>query len=660
MLQFCGATLLALSGLLLFAGCDNNPQHQPWREEREDHTPWRVFYWTQVGDVRSLDPQKSYDQVSNRILEPIHDCLLEYEVMKTRPYTLGPCLLEEVPKPQPGADGSMTYHCALKPGILFHDDPCFRHGKGREVVAQDVQYAFQRLSDPQVESPFFSNLADYVAGMQEAYDTAKKAGGKLDYDEVKVSGIEILDPHHFDLKLSKPYPQILYWMAMHCTTPVAREAVEYYDGKPHPDGPHGETAVRPLFEFHPVGDGAFQMKEWVPGQWIRVVRNDHYKTMVFPSGGWPAELDPICRPLAGHALPLEDEVQFTFFRELMPQWILMRQGYLDRFSAMKDAANSIVTASKDLAPKWTARGMKLTTSTEVSTFWMSFNMQDPVVGTNRKLRQAISCSFDPQGFVDLLYGGVAPVAQQLLSPGIPGYNPNFRNPYGPNVEKARRLIAEAGYPGGIDPKTNRPLEISMDGTAMGAEERQLMEYTQRQIEQCGIKITVIEDTFARMMEKEDEGNFQMVAESGWGADYPDPENYFFLFYSKNFPPAGKNTNRYNNPEFDRLFEKMAAMENSPARLEIIKKMNEILIEDTPIVPEFNKAGYVVSQPWAPRIQDNMMMDGGDVKYQPIDPKMRAQLQPEWNRKPHWPIAAALVVIAAALAYAIAINRKRNV
>jgi peptide/nickel transport system substrate-binding protein len=160
MWPFRGAALLALSGLLLSAGCDNNPQQKPWRETREDGTPWRVYYWVQVGDVRSLDPQKSYDQVSNRVLEPIHDCLLEYEVMKTRPYTLGPCLLEEVPKPQPGADGSVTYHCALKPGILFHDDPCFRHGKGREVVAQDVQYAFQRLCDPHVESPFFSNLAE--------------------------------------------------------------------------------------------------------------------------------------------------------------------------------------------------------------------------------------------------------------------------------------------------------------------------------------------------------------------------------------------------------------------------------------------------------------------------------------------------------------------
>jgi oligopeptide transport system substrate-binding protein len=660
MLQLCRATALAAASLLFLAGCDNNPQQKPWKNKRDDGSPWQIYYGVMNGDVRSLDPQKSYDEVSQFILEPVQDCLLEYEVMKTRPYTLGPCLLEEVPKAEPGADGSVTYHCALKTGIFYHDDPCFPEGKGREVVAQDVQYAFQRLCDPKLESPFFSNLADYVQGMQEAYDAAKKTDGKLDFDKTKVSGIEVLDAHHFDLKLKKPYPQIIYWMAMHCTTPVAREGVEYYDGKSHPDGPHGEMAVRPLFEFHPVGNGAYQLEEWVRGQRFRLVRNENYKTMVFPSGGWPAELDPICRPLAGHALPLTDEVQLTAFRELMPEWLLMRQGYLDRFGAMKDAANSLVTATKELAPKWAKRGMKLSTSTDVSTFYMSFNMQDPVVGKNRKLRQAISCSYNPQGFIDLLYGGVAPVAQQLLSPGIAGYDPNFHNPYGFNVEKARRLIAEAGYPGGIDPKTGRPLEITLDGSATSAEERQLMEYTQQQIEQCGVKVNVVEDTFARLLEKEDEGNYQLLTGSGWGADYPDPENYFFLFYSKNFPPAGKNINRYKNPEFDQLFEKMATMENTPERLKIIKRMNEILIEDTPIILEFNKAGYVVSQPWAPRIQYNMMMPGGDVKYQPVNAAMRAEKQKEWNHQPKWPIAAALAGIAALLGCAIAINRRRNV
>jgi ABC-type transport system substrate-binding protein len=417
--------------------------------------------------------------------------------------------------------------------------------------------------------------------------------------------------------------------------------------------------VRPQFAFHPVGNGAFQIKEWVRGQRFRFVRNPNYKTMVFPSDGWPPEREALCRPLAGKALPLVDELQLTVFRELLPQFLLARQGYLDRFAAQKDAVNSLVTASRELSPKWKARGMFLSVQYEVSTFYMSVNMQDPLLGKNKKLRQALSCAYNPQGFIDLLYGGVAPIAEQFLSPGIPGFEPKYKNPYGFNVEKARKLIAEAGYPGGRDPKTGQPLEITLDGAASGSEERQLLEYTQRQIEQCGVKVKVVENTFARLLEKEDQGNFQLLSGTGWGADYPDPENYFFLLYSKNFPPEGKNISRYSNPEFDALFEKMSTMENSPERMAIIKQMNEIIAEDVPQILEFHKSGYIIEQPWAPATHYNVLLEGG-FKYRPVDVAMRAQKRREWNPVPMWPIAVALGVVVAGLGYGVAINRKRNV
>lgn len=651
------ACALLVGGLL--AGCGNDPNPTPYHETREDGTPWKVYYGVTTEEVRSLDPQVLYDMVSRRILEPVQDTLLEYEAMKTDPYEVGPSILAEVPKPVPNADGTVTYQCRMKPGIFYHDDPCFPGGKGREVVASDVQYAFQRLCDPALQSPFFSNLADYVDGMQETFDTAKKAGGKVNFDTMKVRGVEVLGTHDFNLKLSKPYPQIIYWLAMHCTTPVAREAVEYYDGKPHPDGPDGKMEVRPQFAFHPVGNGAFQIKEWVRGQRFRMVRNPRYITSVFPSEGWPPEREALCRPLAGKPLPLVDELQFTVFRELLPQFLLARQGYLDRFAAQKDAVNSLVTASRELSPKFKARGMKLSKQYEVSTFYISINMQDPLLGGNKKLRQALSCAYNPQGFIDLLYGGVAPIAEQILSPGIPGFDPKFKNPYGFNLEKAKQLIAEAGYPGGRDPKTGQPLEITLDGVAGGSEERQLLEYHQRQFEQCGIRVKVIENTFARMLEKEDQGNYQMCSGTGWGADYPDPENYFFLFYSKNFPPEGKNISRFHNTEFDSLFEKMATMENTPERLAITKRMNDIFAEEVPVILEFNKAGYIIEQPWAPATHFNVMLEGG-MKFRPVDPVMRAQKQREWNPVPKWPIAVALGVIVAGLGLGVAVNRKRNV
>jgi ABC-type transport system substrate-binding protein len=380
----------------------------------------------------------------------------------------------------------------------------FPAAKGRELVARDLHYAFQRLSDPALQSPVFANLAEYVAGMNDAFEAARKSG-KFDYDTDMVRGVELVDSHTFKLHLVKPYPQILYWLAMSFTAPVAREAVEYYDGLAHPDGPNGKTVQRPPFRTHPSGREPSRVAEWVPGQRYRLVRNPNYHTVVFPSDGWPAEREASNRPLAGRSLPLVDEVQLTIFKELLPIWLLTRQGYLDRMGVMKDAANSALTGNSELTPQLKERGMKLNRILEVSTFFFTFNMQDPLLGQNKKLRQAISCAYDPKGFVDILYGGVAPVAQQLVPPGIFGHNKDFQNPYGHNLEKGKRLLAEAGYPGGIDPATGRKLEITMDVTATGGEERQLAEYEQRQLEQLGIRVRLIENTFARKLEKEDQG-----------------------------------------------------------------------------------------------------------------------------------------------------------
>lgn len=648
-----GFLLLLLAWTL--AGCSNDPSPKPLHTTRPDGSPWVVRYWYLPDEVRSLDPQVTYDMISRTVVEPVMDMLLTYHPMKTDPYELMPQMLAEMPTHTADADGGVTYHCRLQQGIPFHDDPCFPGGKGREVVAEDVHYSFQRMCDPALESPFFSSLADYVVGMNEATATAK-AAGRFDFNSNRVSGVIVRDRYAFDLKLRKPYPQIVYWLAMHATTPTAREAVEYYDGKAHTDAA-GKTEQRPLFRFHLVGHGPFRVAEHINGSRWRFVRVEGYKTERFPEGGWPPDLEAADRPWAGHSLPLVDEVQIPVFRELLPVWLLGRQGYIDRVGVMKDAANAAITTSSELAPKYRDRGFRLIRVVEPSTFYMVFNMQDPLLGQNKKLRQALSCSYDPQGFSNMMYGGVAPVAQQLLCPGLFGFDKDFRNPYGFDLEKAKRLLAEAGYPGGRDPKTNEPLEIAMDVVANGGEERQLAEYEQHQFEQIGVHMRVIENTFARQLEKEDQGNFQLATGSGWGADYPDAENFFFLFTKASFPPEGKNSCRYVNPEFEKLFAQMATMENSPERLTLIRRLNDILLEDCPMVLNFHKGYYVLTPPWSPITHMNLMLEGG-LRYTWVDVAQRARMRREWNPMPVWPLVLLVGLVVLAAGYAVRINRRR--
>jgi len=658
----CAATALSiLIATLVMSGCDSNPHPKPLRETRPDGSPWVVRYGVLSEDPRSFDPQFAYDQMSRRAMEPVYDTLIEYHPFKTEPYEVIPGMLAELPKKEVSADGRFSYLCRLKEGIRFHDDACFSGGKGREVVAEDVHYAWLRMCDPKVESPFIGPIGEAVSGMLEmntAADAASKAAEKagqpipkFDYSQ-KLAGIEVLDRFQFRIHLKRPFPQLIYWLAMHATTPVAREAVEYYDGQKH-DG-----ELRDDFrKFKAVGHGPYRVAEYIPRQRVRLVRVDGYQTVKFPTDGFPPEKAEWLQTLAGKPLPFIDEVSFSIMRETIPIFVLARQGYLDGMAANKDSFAALLTAERGLAPKYKARGMFLERDAEPSTFWIALNMENPVIGKNKRLRQALSCAYDPKTYSEIFYSGVAPVATQIVPPGIFGFDRVRVNPYGYNTERARKLMAEAGYPNGRD-SGGRQLELTIDATSSGSEDRQRSEFDQRCMETLGIKVRISENTFARLMDKQDDGNYQISTSAGWGADYPDPENYFFLFYTKNFPPAGKNYTRYSNPEFDQLYEKMAAMENSPERLEIIRRMNDILAEDVPVIPTFNKEFYTVVQPWARRTHNNLMLEGG-VKYLVVDPKMREELRGQWNRKPVWPLGIIGGLLIGGTIYAVRWNRRRN-
>lgn len=643
----------ALVFTLIFAGCGNDPNPAPLRQTRADGSPWLVRYSGMSEDPRSFDPQFFYDQMSRRVMEPVYDTLLEYHPMKTDPYEVRPALLEELPKKEVSPDGKISYFCRLKTVNRFHDDPCFPGGKGRMVKAEDVHFAFQRLCDPKVESPFLSNLAEYIPGMNEAHDAAQKSGA-FDYSK-PLAGIEVLDELSFRVHLSKPYPQIIYWLAMHCTTPVAREAAQYYDGKPH-DG-----QVRPDFhKFHAVGTGPFRVAEYTPRQRVRLERVEGYQSTTFPGDGFPPEKAAWLQTLAGKPLPLVDEVHFAILRETIPIFILTRQGYLDGMGVNKDAFNAMLTPRHELTEKYRARGMMLEKDIEPTTFWISFNLdaKDSPIATNKKLRQALSCAYDGQTYTDIFHNSVAPVAHQLVPPGLFGHQHDFQNPYGYHLGKAQRLIAEAGYPLGRDPRTGNPLVLTMDAAASGSQDRQSTEFVKRCFEKLGVRVRVIENTFAHLLAKEDTGDFQIAEGTGWGADYPDPENFFFLLYSKNVPPLGKNISRYRNPEFDRLFEQMATMENSPERFDLLKRMNAMVAEDVPHILTIHRAQYTAVQPWSPRTNSNMMLEGG-VKYAVVDAAMRDRLRTDWNQRPLWPLGVLGAMFVGAIGYAAYWSRKTN-
>ena len=655
MFRLPAIALIFLAATLWLAGCGDLDPHNPQQQKtRPDGSPWTVRYSALPDDPKSLDPQYAYEQTSHRVLECIYDTLLEYHPLKTDPYELRPGLLTAMPEREIHEDGKVTYTCHLKPGVRFHDDVCFPGGKGREIVAEDVHLAFQRMADPKVECPISGMLSENVIGFADATKAAEKAGA-FDYAKQRISGLEVVDAHTFKIRLSKRYPQMLYWMAYQMTTPVPHEWREYYDGAQHP----GEAAPRDLARNHPVGNGAFQFVKWQHDERITLVRNPGYTATTFPSDGIPPEKEAFLRPLAGHALPFVDELQIRVMREQFTSFLLMKQGYVDRLGVSKDSFGKVMSVGgKEISPFMKARGFMTEFELELSTFFFILNFKDPVLGKNRKLRQALSCAFDAKSQSEIFYNGTRPVAQQLIPPGIFGYEKDRRNPWSFDLEKARRLLAEAGYPEGRDAKTGQQLELTFDVNADSSELRKQVAWEQEQFAAIGVKVRIVENTFSALMRKEVQGDFQIASGSGWGADYPDPENFLFLFYSKNFPPNGRNDCRYNNPEYDKLFEEMAVMDDTPERFAICRKMQDMLAEDCPIIFNFHKGDFVLYPPWAPPTHSNMMYEGG-LKFVTLDPVLRAKKRHEWNAPVLWPLWIIGAAIALAAGYAIRLNRTRN-
>jgi len=125
---------------------------------------------------------------------------------------------------------------------------------------------------------------------------------------------------------------------------------------------------------------------------------------------------------------------------------------------------------------------------------------------------------------------------------------------------------------------------------------------------------------------------------GWNADYPDPENFFFLLHGAEAKVGenGSNAANYHNPEYDRLFEQMKNMGNSPARQRIIDPMLEILHHDSPWLWGFHPKNYVLQHGWVHNIKPNIMANN-KLKYWRVDVAQREQMRRAWNQPSYWPL-----------------------
>ena len=638
----------------ILSGCGNNP-YAPELTERP------ILFAAQADDPRKLDPATSYRADEGRILGVITPSYYHYKYLKTQPFELELMLGAQKatkapynyidPKTKATKTGQI-WTFRIKRDLRFQDDPCFPGGKGREITAQDFVYAFHRMVDPVNGSPVLGFFSDKVIGFPEIIErnaALQKDGKPADYTR-PLEGVQVdpNDPYTFRITLNQAYPQLRYLMAMPFTAPMAHEAVEFY----------GKDIAR-----HPVGCGAYVLEEWTPKRRIVLAKNPNRVQELYPSEGEAGDREAGLLKLAGQPLPLVEKIILTNITEGTTGWNLFLQGYMDSWSVTQTNYQQTVTQQGTLSDEMREKGIRLTKATDVGISYFAFNMNDPVVGgytpEKRKLRQAISLAVNSRDFIQLFSQGNGIPAQSVIPPGIFGYDKNYVNPYrqyDPQLTRAKQLLSEAGYPNGISKKSGERLTLYYDNARTNAAGRQFNGLIERQIEAMGINFQSRAQRDIVWQNKID-GNDWQFTDYGWLADYPDPENFDFLLYGPNKRP-GPNLTAYNNPQYNRIFEQMRAMEDGPERLKLIEQLRSIANEDCPLVWMQHGQSLGLSYNWlSPGKQNPIAND--TLKYRAIDAPMRVSLQKKWNQPKVWPIFLVLGVLILGSLPALQVVKNRH-
>jgi ABC-type transport system substrate-binding protein len=570
------------------------------------------------------------------------------------------------------AQGRYLYH-DMKPGELgkrrMPGD--FAQTGTRELVAEDFVYALKRHATTRITTPIFGVFSEYVLGLK-AYGELIKAEDKklrqgidaasedkpfLDFRRWPLAGATAPEKHLLRIRIIGKYPQWKYWMQMTFLAPVPWEADAFY-AQP------GMASAGMTLDTFPVGTGPFMLTEFIKDRSIVMVRNPNYRGEPYPCEGMPEDKAAGLLDDCGKKTPFIDRIVGTVEREGTPQKNKFRDGFYDlEVFERVDMGNTYrveAQDSEDVRKVYERKGFIFPQSVDVNSYVIGVNMLDPTIGKgdtpaqearNRKLRQAIAIAIDWEEYSKVFPKKAGATAQSPLPAGIPGSRegtPEGVNPLTHRwvngqavrrpIEDARKLMMEAGYPGGRDAKTGKPLVVNYDVYFPATPERKPeIDWVVRQFAKLDIQMEVRATDNNQFQDKVRKNKHQ-VFWLGWNADYPDAENFLFLFYGPNSKSIsdGENTSNYQNPVFDDMFRRLKTLEDGPEKQALIDKMVDILREDAPWSFGFFPYTSLAKQAWVGNTKPAILIrDTG--RYMKLDVDKRVRDLAEWNKPVWWPV-----------------------
>lgn len=440
------------------------------------------------------------------------------------------------------SEDGLTYTFKLRPGVKFSN--------GRAVIASDVKYSIERAVNPKTQGPgagFFGAITGFDA----------VSGGTSE----TLSGIETPDDQTVIFKLSRPDATFLHVLAINFASVVPKEAVEAAAGD---------------FGKKPVGSGTYILKDWTIGQKLVFERNPDY---------------------FNKDLPYIDKVTVEVGQEPLVALLRLQQGEVD-------IAGDGIPPAKFLEIKNSPDGAQMIVDGEqLHTGYLTLNTKIKPLD-DVKVRQAINMAVNKERITRILNGRATP-ANQPLPPLMPGYDEAFTG-YAFDVEKAKALLAEAGYPDGF--------ETVLYSTNTDPQPR-IAQAIQQDLAAIGVKAEVRALAQGNVIAAGGtEGEAPMIWSGGmaWIADFPDPSNFYGpILGCGGAVQGGWNWSWYCNEALDKRAIEADSM-SDPAKVQERQvawgKIFTDIMADAPWVPVINERRVVAK---------SLRMGGPDNIY--IDP-----------------------------------------
>ena len=442
---------------------------------------------------------------------------------------------------------------------IFHLRKNARWSNGDRLTAHDFVYSWKRGLTPAMGNLYVYML--YYLKNGEAY-----AKGKIkDFSQV---GVKALDDYTLQVELEEPTPYFLQVLTHHSYFPVHQATLEKF-------GAFAERGTRWTRPGNFVGNGPFKLKEWKMNRVLIVEKSPTY---------WDA---PQVKLKEIHFFPISN--QSTEER-------MFRAGQLH---ITEDIPTEKIAEYKRKDP-----GVVHITPW-VGTYFYRFNTTIKPLNDVR-VRRALALSINREEIVKRVTKGGEIPAYTFTPPGINGYYPKARLEY--NIDKARQLLAAAGYPGG---KGFPRLELIYNTSE---KHRQVAIAIQEMWKKAlNIHITLANLDWKVFLDRESHLDYQLDR-GGWIADYLDPTNFLDLFVTG----GGNNRTGWSNPQYDRYIHEAALTADRDQRYAIFQKAEKLLMQQVPVMPIYTYTRRRLIRKSVKGWYDNIL-DRHPYKYIYLDP-----------------------------------------